>query len=179
MEGRSRSAYLGGVKTHGTHPRNGGERDMMIPHRPFNRLRLRNLREDNSGILEGLDLVIVLIVIAVLFLFGPKKLPDIFRSFGRALGEFRKGRLEVEREIKVQFADVPPTSPHDRLTGVASSLGVDAAAKSDSELKVAIARSLDKAQQGQLMSAARNLGVNLLTGDIEGLKLEILKALAL
>ena len=154
-------------------------RNGSIGDRPFPRLRLRDLRGDTSGILEGLDLVIVLIVIAVLFLFGPKKLPEIFRSFGRALGEFRKGRLEVEQEIKTQFADVPGGTAQNRLTGAATSLGVDSNAKSEGEIRVAIARALDKAQNGQIVSAARTLGVNVLGGDLESLKQEILKAISL
>jgi sec-independent protein translocase protein TatA len=143
------------------------------------RLQLRNLREDESGLLEGFDLIIILIVVAVLFLFGPKKLPEIFRSFGRALGEFRRGKLEIEQEIRSQFTDVEPAAIRDRLAGVATTLGVDSSTKTDGQIKIAIARALDRAPDAQLRTAARNLGVNLVGGDLEGLKQEILKALAL
>ena len=41
----------------------------------------------------------VVIFIIVLLLFGPKKLPDLARGFGKAMGEFKKAREEFEREI--------------------------------------------------------------------------------
>jgi len=42
---------------------------------------------------------IILIVVALIVLFGASKLPDIFRSLGRATGEFKKGKLESEMEL--------------------------------------------------------------------------------
>jgi hypothetical protein len=56
---------------------------------------------------------------------------------------------------------------------------VDSSTKTDGQIKIAIARALDRAPDAQLRTAARNLGVNLVGGDLEGLKQEILKALAL
>ncbi len=49
--------------------------------------------------IEGIELIILLIVIAVLFLFGPSKIPELARGVGRAVGEFKRGRTEIEREI--------------------------------------------------------------------------------
>jgi sec-independent protein translocase protein TatA len=48
----------------------------------------------------GMEWVVVLIVVAIILFFGPSKLPALFRSLGRAMGEFRKARLEVEREVR-------------------------------------------------------------------------------
>lgn len=45
------------------------------------------------------DLIILLVVIAVLF-FGSSKIPEFFRSLGRAMGEFKKGQIEAEMEIQ-------------------------------------------------------------------------------
>lgn len=44
-------------------------------------------------------IIIVLAVLAVLF-FGGKKLEDVSKSAGRALGEFKKGKREAENELK-------------------------------------------------------------------------------
>lgn len=44
------------------------------------------------------ELIIVLVVI--LILFGPKKLPDLSRAIGKSIGEFKRGRQEVDEEMK-------------------------------------------------------------------------------
>ncbi|WFB36069.1 twin-arginine translocase TatA/TatE family subunit [Kiritimatiellota bacterium B12222] len=44
------------------------------------------------------ELVIVLVIILVLF--GPKKLPDLSRAIGKSIGEFKRGRREVDEELK-------------------------------------------------------------------------------
>ena len=43
----------------------------------------------------GSELLVILVTILVLF--GGKKLPDLARSLGRSLGEFKKGREEGEK----------------------------------------------------------------------------------
>ena len=40
---------------------------------------------------------LVLVLVIVLLLFGSSKLPDLARSLGRSLGEFKKGREEGEK----------------------------------------------------------------------------------
>lgn len=50
------------------------------------------------GIPGGPELLIIL-AIAIL-LFGANKLPDLARSSGQAMGEFKKGRQEIEAEIR-------------------------------------------------------------------------------
>ena len=44
-------------------------------------------------------IIIGVIVLAVLF-FGGKKLQEISKSAGRAVGEFKKGKKEAEEELK-------------------------------------------------------------------------------
>lgn len=44
----------------------------------------------------GQELLVILIV--ALILFGPKKLPDLARSFGQAVAEFNKAKNEFSRE---------------------------------------------------------------------------------
>ena len=39
---------------------------------------------------------IFLIIFIILLLFGAKKLPDLARSMGKSLGEFKKGQQESE-----------------------------------------------------------------------------------
>lgn len=48
--------------------------------------------------------LIVILMIAVL-LFGANKLPELARSSGQAIGEFRKGRDEIEAELRATAAE--------------------------------------------------------------------------
>ncbi|MEJ2779058.1 twin-arginine translocase TatA/TatE family subunit [Stygiolobus sp. CP850M] len=43
--------------------------------------------------------VIILIIVAIIVFFGASKIPEIFRSLGRATGEFKKGKMEAEMEL--------------------------------------------------------------------------------
>lgn len=43
---------------------------------------------------------IILIIIAVIFIFGAKKIPELAKTLGKAKGEFEKGKIEAEKELK-------------------------------------------------------------------------------
>ncbi|CAG1006604.1 hypothetical protein METP3_03833 [Methanosarcinales archaeon] len=43
---------------------------------------------------------LVLILAVVLLLFGASKFPDLARSLGKATGEFKKAKIESEKETK-------------------------------------------------------------------------------
>ncbi len=43
---------------------------------------------------------IVLITGIAIVLFGASKIPELAKSCGRAIGEFKKSKLEVEKEIQ-------------------------------------------------------------------------------
>jgi len=47
--------------------------------------------------LGGPEMLVILLVVFVLF--GAKKLPDLARSLGRSMGEFKKGREEGEQLV--------------------------------------------------------------------------------
>ncbi|MGA0334316.1 MAG: Sec-independent protein translocase subunit TatA/TatB [Kiritimatiellia bacterium] len=61
------------------------------------------------------ELIIVLVVI--LILFGPKKLPDLSRAIGKSIGEFKRGRREVDEEMKnlVKEEEDEPSSSNRNL----------------------------------------------------------------
>ena len=46
----------------------------------------------------GPEMIVILFVLVLLF--GANKIPKLARSSGEAIGEFRKGREELEEEIK-------------------------------------------------------------------------------
>lgn len=53
------------------------------------------------------DIAIIIIVALVLFV-GTSKIPELFRSMGRAIGEFKKGRIEAEMEINQMQSQTTP-----------------------------------------------------------------------
>jgi sec-independent protein translocase protein TatA len=50
------------------------------------------------GIPGGPELMIVLLI--VVLLFGANKVPKLARASGQAMGEFKRGRDELEEEIR-------------------------------------------------------------------------------
>ncbi len=42
---------------------------------------------------------IILIVVVVVLIFGARKIPELARTFGKAKGEFEKGKIEGEKEL--------------------------------------------------------------------------------
>jgi len=43
---------------------------------------------------------IILIALAILLLFGGKKIPELMRGLGKGVSEFKKGVKDIEDEIK-------------------------------------------------------------------------------
>ncbi len=126
---------------------------------------------------SGFEWVVLLILIAVLLLFGPKKLPELARGVGRALGEFRRGKMEVEREISMELSSMDVKDTRARVEKTASILGVPATGRSEMELKLGIARAIDRAPDDQVVSAAQAMGVYSSGADTQRLKEQIIKAL--
>lgn len=56
------------------------------------------------------DWIIIAVVVAVLF-YGSSKIPQLARSLGRSVGEFKRGRIESERELKGEPPAAPPPNP--------------------------------------------------------------------
>jgi len=127
--------------------------------------------------IEGIEWVVILIIIAVLLLFGPSKLPELARGVGRALGEFRRGRMEIEREISTELSTMDARDMRMRVEKAAGALGVSAGGRSEMQLKLDIARAVDKAQDEQVVSAAQAMGVYSSGSDVTRLKEQIIKAL--
>jgi sec-independent protein translocase protein TatA len=48
---------------------------------------------------------IVLIFIIALVLFGPKKLPELGKSIGKALGELKRASNDIKRNIEKEIED--------------------------------------------------------------------------
>ena len=56
---------------------------------------------------------IVLIVVAILILFGAKKIPEFAKGIGKGMREFKKAVKEVEDDIKLEDGDDNKNSKKD------------------------------------------------------------------
>nr|WP_210425032.1 twin-arginine translocase TatA/TatE family subunit [Halorussus halobius] len=76
----------------------------------------------------GMEMMVILLI-AVL-LFGANKIPKLARSTGEAMGEFKKGRQEIETELEeMTDPDVSPSESEVSRTDAS----VDADASDTSE----------------------------------------------
>lgn len=65
----------------------------------------------------GMQELAVIFVVALL-IFGPKRLPELARSLGKGLAEFRRASNELRRSFSLEMDNAPPetgsASVHDR-----------------------------------------------------------------
>ncbi|MFI5316157.1 MAG: twin-arginine translocase TatA/TatE family subunit [Myxococcota bacterium] len=54
--------------------------------------------------------LIVIMVIALLVL-GPKRLPEVARSLGKGMAEFRRASSEFQRTLSASLEEPPPAAP--------------------------------------------------------------------
>ncbi len=62
----------------------------------------------------GIPELLVIFVIA-LIVFGPKKLPDLGRSIGRAMAEFKKASQEFQESVQAEMKEVEKTVQIDEI----------------------------------------------------------------
>lgn len=60
---------------------------------------------------DSIDDWLIIAVVAGILFYGSSKIPQLAHSLGRSVGEFKKGRIEVEREIKADQASAPASTP--------------------------------------------------------------------
>jgi len=48
----------------------------------------------------GTTEIIILVVVIGVLIFGAKKIPELAKTFGKAKGEFEKGKIEADKDLK-------------------------------------------------------------------------------
>jgi sec-independent protein translocase protein TatA len=98
---------------------------------------------------------IIIALLALFLLFGTKKVPQVSRSVGKAIGEYQKAqellRKEIENATNVKENKMhlmgaringPVASEHEKLQTIAGSLNIDYLGKTDDEIRSLISRTI-------------------------------------
>lgn len=137
----------------------------------------------------GIEWIIILAIIALVLFLGPTKLPELAKGLGKAMGEFRRGKMEVERQLREEVSatdtyerdsgsqKVVEISP--RITEAARELGIEIGGRKERTLKMEIIRALEKEADEKLENVGRLLGIDVEDLDPEQLKDRIGKALGI
>jgi sec-independent protein translocase protein TatA len=88
---------------------------------------------------------LVMIFLVVVLLFGANKLPELARSMGSAMGEFKKAQTESERNLREYEKSLKePMAAKSKIQETAEKLEIDIKGKNDDQLLDEIQRSAEK-----------------------------------
>ena len=92
----------------------------------------------------GMPEIVIILLVVVVLLFGAKKLPELARSLGRAKGEFDKGKMEIEKELREESKADTTKKEDSSVVKAANELGIETEGKTEEELKEEIAKAMEK-----------------------------------
>ncbi len=90
---------------------------------------------------------LIFILILALLVFGPKRLPEIGRTLGRAMGEFRRATTDLKRTLNTEIAEAesrPAPRPVEPAPAIAPAPAPAAAADGDEPAEAAEAAESDE-----------------------------------
>lgn len=92
---------------------------------------------------------LVMIFGVVVLLFGAAKLPELARSMGSSVGEFKKAQKESEKNLKEFEKSLaePTVSTKTKVQETAEKLGIDIKGKTDDQLLEEIQKSSEKPKE--------------------------------
>ncbi|MFQ5884285.1 MAG: twin-arginine translocase TatA/TatE family subunit [Thermoplasmata archaeon] len=128
------------------------------------------------GLLDPGPELIILIFIIVILLFGARKIPELAKGLGRAVGEFKRGKMEVEKEIaEMSSTATMPEVQESKIVRAAKELGIGVEGESEAELRKEIAASIQNKDGGSIVRAAKALNINVEGVGVEDLRKHIAK----
>ena len=84
---------------------------------------------------DAFEIIIIGVILVVIFLWGPAKIPELARALGRAKKEFDTASKEVGSTISMtQEAQGPPKSGDQVLLETAKELGISTEGKSREQI---------------------------------------------
>jgi len=97
------------------------------------------------GIINSAEVIIILII-AVVVIFGARKIPELARSLGKASTEYEKSRIQAKKEIEIIRSSNNSSSnlSREKLETIAGTLGIDYSTRNDDELRAAIETEIKK-----------------------------------
>ncbi len=55
--------------------------------------------ENITNFVAGMEWIWIIVIVGVL-IFGAKKIPELAKTLGKAKGDYEKGRIESEKDLK-------------------------------------------------------------------------------
>jgi sec-independent protein translocase protein TatA len=89
--------------------------------------------------MQGIEWIVLLVAIFIIFAFGGKKIPELARSLGRAKGEFEKGKRELEKELREEEYQ-SKSKNETQVVKAAKNLGIETEGKTEDQIKKEIAQ---------------------------------------
>jgi len=84
----------------------------------------------------------------IVLLFGAAKLPELARSMGSSVGEFKKAQKESELSLKeFEKSITEPTAPKSKVQETAQKLGIDIRGKTDEQLLDEIQKAAERPKE--------------------------------
>ena len=82
----------------------------------------------------------IIIFVAVILLFGSNRFPEAAKKIGKIVGEYKKAKDTVEKQMKDVTKENfevsgPVKDERQKLDAMSKTLGIDSKSKSDEELK--------------------------------------------
>jgi len=95
---------------------------------------------------------IIIIFVALIVLLGTNRLPEVTKKLGKAVGEYKKAKNEMQNQFK-DFTNTnlevsgPVQNERQKLESIAKSLGIDSSNKSDDEIRSLISSKMGTQSQ--------------------------------